>query len=206
MKTRSRNARGQGQQLKSELLEAAIRLLVELGPEEPFSMRALAKETKVSAPSVYLHFADKTQLFLGVLEALFEEQIEIRRNAEIAAGDDSWAKLLAGELAHAKFALERSGHYRLLYDGRLLRKLDDPKSAAFGKPILYRTMDLIKDIIVKNPSGRVTDDPLRLALLLWSGTHGIVSLVINKPTIEWPEASLLVEQMALSLIRPYQPG
>lgn len=205
MKTRSRNARGQGQQLRLELLEAAIRLLVEFGPEEPFSMRALAKETKVSAP-VYLHFADKTQLFLAVLETLFEEQIEIRRNAEIAAGDNSWDKLLAGELAHAKFALERRGHYQLLYDGRLLGKLDDPKSAAFGKPILYRTIELINDIIAQNPSGRVTDDPLRLALLLWSGTHGIVSLIINKPTIDWPEAGLLVEQMALSIIRPYQPG
>src|SRR5579864_4407145 len=100
MKTRSRNARGQGQQLKLELIEAAIRLLVKFGPEEPFSMRALAKETKVSAPSVYLHFADKTQLFLAVLETLFEEQIEIRRNAESSAGDGSWDKLLAGELAY----------------------------------------------------------------------------------------------------------
>lgn len=205
MKKRSRNARGQGKLLKSELLEAAIRLLVDLGPEEPFSMRALAKETKVSAPSVYLHFADKTQVFLAVLETLFEEQIEIRRKAEIAAGDNPWDKLLAGELAHAKFALEHSGHYQLLYDGRLLRKLDDPKSAAFGKPIIYRTTELIKDIIAQNPSFRVTDDPFRLALLLWSGTHGIVSLIINKPTLEWPEATLLVEQMALSLIRPYQP-
>jgi len=203
MKTRSRNARGQGKQLRSELIEAAIRLLVELGNEKSFSMRALAKETNVSAPSVYLHFADKTQLFLAVLEKLVEEQIEIRRNAELAAGENSWDKLLAGELAYAKFALERSGHYMLLYDGRLLRNLDDPKSAAFGKPILHRNTQLIQDIIVKHPTSRVTDDPLRLALLLWSGIHGIVSLIINKPTIEWPDASVLVKQMALSILRPH---
>ncbi|MES2650502.1 MAG: TetR/AcrR family transcriptional regulator [Bacteroidota bacterium] len=205
MKTRSRNARGQGKQLRSELIEAAIRLLVELGNEKPFSMRALAKEANVSAPSVYLHFADKTQLFLAVLEKLVEEQIEIRRNAELAAGENSWDKLLAGELAYAKFALERSGHYMLLYDGRLLRNLDDPKSAAFGKPILHRNTQLIQDIIVKYPTPRVTDDPLQLALLLWSGIHGIVSLIINKPTIEWPDASVLVKQMALSIIHPYEP-
>jgi len=41
-----------------------------------------------------------------------------------------------------------------------------------------------------------------LALLLWSGLHGIVSLRVNKPTIKWPPAVELAEQFVRAIIRP----
>lgn len=204
-KARKRNPRGQGEQLRTDLIDAAIHLLANLGPEEPFSLRAVAKQAKVSAPSVYRHFADRNQLFLSVLQHLFTEQIHLRQAAEqkaAAAGGGAWEKLLAGSLSTVHFALERSGHYKVLFEGRVVPRLDDPKSASFGKPILTHVTELIKEIIKSHPARRVTDDPERLALLLWTGTHGVISLIINKPTIDWPEAAELVEQMARAIICP----
>lgn len=202
---RKRNARGQGEQLRSELIEAAISLLARLGPEEPFSLRAVAKEANVAAPSVYLHFQDRNALFLAVLEKLFEEQISLRKIAEekaAEAGGHAWEKLLARSMDMVKFALEKSGHYKVMFEGRVVARLEDPRAAAFGLPLLDRSKELIAEIIKDNPAPRVSQDPERLALLLWAGTHGIVSLIINKPTIDWPEAEELVSQMALALIRP----
>jgi AcrR family transcriptional regulator len=79
---RLRNARGKGDQLRAELIGAAINLLSRLGFDEPLSLRSVAKEAKVSAPSVYLHFKDRDQLLMAVLEQLFAEKIAVRNQAE----------------------------------------------------------------------------------------------------------------------------
>jgi AcrR family transcriptional regulator len=200
---RKRNARGQGPQLREELIDAAIALLARLSPEEPFSLRAVAKETGVAAPSVYLQFADRNALFMAVLEKLFTEQISLRAIAEekaAKAGGGAWEKLLARSLDMVKSAMEETGHYKVLFEGRVVARLDDPKAAAFGRPLLERSKELIAEIVKNNPAPRVSQDPERLALLLWGGTHGIISLIINKPTIDWPDAEELVKQMAEALL------
>jgi AcrR family transcriptional regulator len=202
---RLRNARGKGDQLRAELIGAAINLLSRLGFDEPLSLRSVAKEAKVSAPSVYLHFKDRDQLLMAVLEQLFAEKIAVRNQAEqkaAEAGGGAWEQLLAGIIATVQFALERKGHYKVLFEGSVLGRMDDPKTVTFGRPIQKRTMELIQQVIHETPAARVSDDPERLSLLLWAGTHGVISLIINKPTHGWPEAAVLVEQMAVALIRP----
>jgi AcrR family transcriptional regulator len=83
--SRSRNPRGSGDRLRGEIIDAAITLLAALGPEKQFSLRSVAKEAKIAAPSIYIHFADRTALLLAVLEKLFSEQIAVRAAAEEAA-------------------------------------------------------------------------------------------------------------------------
>ena len=65
--TRRRNARGEGERLRQELIRAASQLLESLPGEESLSLRAVARQAGVSAPSVYLHFADKGELVGAVL-------------------------------------------------------------------------------------------------------------------------------------------
>jgi len=60
------------------------------------------------------------------------------------------------------------------------------------------------ELISKIPArpGRVCDDPERLSLLLWSGLHGVISLRINKPTLHWPPATELAEQITRAIVQP----
>ena len=74
--------------------------------------------------------------------------------------------------------------------------------ADFGRPLLDRSIELIRAIKPARGAVRVSDDPQRLALLLWTGLHGIISLRVNKPTIVWPDAADMAEQMQRALIRP----
>jgi hypothetical protein len=67
---RSLNARGSGENLRQEIMDAAIRLLEKLGPEDPFSLRAVANEAGIAAPPVYIQFEDRNVLLLAVLEQL----------------------------------------------------------------------------------------------------------------------------------------
>ena len=201
---RRRNARGSGDHLRREIVEAAIRLLERLGPDDPFSLRAVAKEARIAAPSVYLQFADRNLLLLAILEQLFDELIVLRSAAieQVAlAGGSAWQKLMASVLASVAFGLERPGHYKVLFEGRVVPRLEDPRAMAFGRPLQAQMIELIREILPQTP-GRDADDPERLSLLLWAGTHGLISLRINKPTLDWPETAELAEQMARAVIRP----
>ncbi len=199
---RQRNPRGGGDRLRAELVEAATRLLARRGEDEPFSLRAVAKEADIAPPSVYLHFADKTVLILAVLDKLFTQLAAARDDAEretAEAGGNAWDRLLARSLAYVRFGLERPGHYKVLYEGRAIPRLDDPRLAALGQPMLDRTAELIRDVR-RERRVKQAGDAERLALLLWAGLHGVVSLQINKPTISWPEMGELTEQMTRAMV------
>jgi AcrR family transcriptional regulator len=200
---RTRNLRGEGEKLRDEIVDAAVKVLSALGPEDPFSLRAVARMAKIAAPSIYIHFPDRNALLLAVLEKLFAAQIAMRAAAEAEAaeaGGGAWERLLARSVASVRSGLEHPGHYKVLFEGRVVPRLNDPRTASFGRPLLARSMELIQDI--PSQPGRVTDDPERLSLLLWSGLHGIVSLRINKPTLDWPPATELAEEITRAIIQP----
>ena len=200
---RQRNARGTGDRLRIDIINAATEILARLGENEPFSLRAVAKEAKIAPPSVYLHFPDKTVLLLAVLEELFKEMITARDEAEkkiTASGGGAWEMLLARAKAHIDYGLENTGHYKVLYEGRAIPRLADPRMAKFGLPLMKRAIDLILQVSKENSIDRTPEEAERLALLLWAGLHGIVSLRINKPTMEWPDLHGLAEQLTRILI------
>ncbi len=200
---RSRNARGEGEKLHGEIIDAAVDVLSALGPEDPFSLRSVARRAKIAAPSIYIHFSDRDVLLLAVLEKLFAEQVAVRAAAEADAarsGGGAWERLLARSVASVRFGLAHPGHFKVLFEGRVVPHLNDPRIAAFGRPLLVRSMELIREIPAR--PGRVSDDPERLSLLLWSGLHGVISLRINKPTLDWPSATELAEQIARAIIQP----
>jgi AcrR family transcriptional regulator len=202
---RARNARGEGERLRDEIIAAAIEVLSAIGAEDPFSLRAVAKQAGIAAPSVYIHFADRNALLLAVLEKLFREQVAIRAAAEeeaARAGGGPWERLLARSVATVEFGLKHPGHYKVLFEGRVVFRLDDPRIADFGRPLLVRSVELIREIKPISAKARVSQDPQRLALLLWSGLHGVISLRINKPTLDWPPATALAEQIARAVIQP----
>jgi len=204
---RRRNPRGSGDRLRDEIIDAAITVLAALGPEDQFSLRSVAKEAKIAAPSVYIHFSDRPALLLAVLEKLFSEQIALRAAAEEAVtGGSAWERLLTRSIASVEFGLKRPGHFKVLFEGRVVPRLDDPRVADFGRPLLARSIELISQIAPAPGASRVSDDPQRLALLLWSGLHGIVSLRVNKPTLEWPAAIELAEQITRAIIQPDLPA
>jgi AcrR family transcriptional regulator len=176
--------------------------LARLGENEPFSLRAVAREADIVPPSVYLHFADKTALTLAVLGKLFTQPAASRDEAEqvvAEAGGSAWDRLLARSLAYVRFGLERPGHYKVFYEGWAIPKLDTPRVAALGQPMLDRTAELILGVLQERQAKQV-GDAQRLALLLWAGLHGVVSLQINKPTMSWPEAGELTEPMTRAVV------
>jgi AcrR family transcriptional regulator len=202
-KARSRNARGEGSQLRQDILEATIRLIDKSGSCETVSLRAVAKEVGIAAPSIYPHFGDREELLLAVLKHLFERLVEFRTRAEeeaVAAGGGPWECLRAGAFATVRFGLERPGHYKMLYEGRVISGLSDKKAATFGRPIQERVIAHINALLPSSPQQRSMEAE-RLSLLTWAAVHGVISLQINKPTFSWPDATALVEDLMRAILR-----
>ncbi len=70
---------GEGELLRDEILDAAEALLVRHGSMDAVPLRSVATAVGVSAPSIYLHFADKDDLFFAVCDRRFAHFDEVLR-------------------------------------------------------------------------------------------------------------------------------
>ena len=75
---RTRARRGEGERLREEILDAAERLLIETGNRDAVSIRAVAEAVGVTPPSIYLHFADKTELLIFLTPKVVTDKTAVR--------------------------------------------------------------------------------------------------------------------------------
>jgi AcrR family transcriptional regulator len=172
---RQRSRRGQGEQLRGEILAAVNRLLDEWGSDEKLTIRAVAKEVGVAAPSIYLHFADKAELVWAALSDKYEQLAGRMRAAEETADtDDPRARLRAQVHAYCRFALQNPGHYRLMYEVR--QPAVEPARVGMH-PARLVSRSFRRGLARCAGAGYPLALPLHQAAhTLWTGLHGMVSL------------------------------
>jgi AcrR family transcriptional regulator len=187
---RHRAPRGQGERLREEILEAAERLLIQTGNEEAVSIRAVADAVGVTPPSIYLHFADKSDLIYAVCEKNFAEFAHfIEAAIPGAAGPLDVLRGLGR--AYVRFGLEHPEQYRILFltrppEGWTADRILE--NAAFGH--LLDAVQACLDARLLAPA-----NPLLVGLGLWAAVHGITSLLITKPQLPWPDVDQLVDHV-----------
>jgi AcrR family transcriptional regulator len=168
---RKRNPRGEGERLRAALMEATVELLVERGSFDQLSIRAVTARAGVSPTALYLHFADKQELLRAVCDEAFEELIVFLGKAAASQDGDARAQLVAMGAAYLDFARQRPAIYRILFatPGRF-GGAERPVEEDPGKRALVGLVEVVTRAVPDNP------DPLGLALQLWTGLHGFVSL------------------------------
>ncbi len=187
---RKRAARGQGRLLRDEIIAAAERLLIERGSQDAVSIRAIADAVGVTPPSIYMHFADKDELFVAVCDARFEQLA--RLSTESAAGATSAVDELRrrGE-AYIRFGLENPEQYRVLFLGAEATSVSVEEIAKWA--CLADLIDAVRRAI--DDGAIAAEDPFIVALGLWAAVHGLVSLLITKPGVPWPPIDRMVEHV-----------
>ena len=191
---RRRAPRGEGDRLRDEILGAAESLLVETGNEDLVSIRAIADAVGVTPPSIYRHFADKDELVMQLCERRFEDLNKAFDDAE-AASSDPVERLKELGRAYANFALQHPEHYRvLMMTPSEMRAEEFGREDSQGRRAFYR---LVEAVAACGETGWIkADDPVTTAVVLWSGIHGLVSLLITSPEFPWPdEPARLVERV-----------
>jgi len=181
---RHRAKRGEGGQLRDEIVAATERLLASTGDEDAVSIRVIADAVGVTPAAIYLHFADKDALIFEVCAARFTELAEAM-NAAAAAVDDPLEVLVAMGRAYVQFGIDYPEQYRILFMRRnATRKLEPEEmrdTDAFGQVVTA----VERAVQVGALGGE--DDPIDTALGLWSVAHGVASLMIGMPSFAWPD-------------------
>jgi AcrR family transcriptional regulator len=153
----------------------------------------------VTPPSIYLHFADKTELIFAVCEEHFRRLDEVMDRAGNEV-DQPLASLRARGLAYIRFGLDNPVAYRILFQSK--DTPDGYHATQLGEQAAFRHLvDAVQrclDAGIFRPG-----DPQRLAFALWSAAHGMVSLMLAAPESPWgpPDelAQLVIEMAGLGL-------
>jgi len=191
--TRRPNARGRGDQLRAEIVTAATEMLAELGDDEALSLRAVAREVKIAATSVYLHFPDRDSLVLAVMQRFNEQMVEAGSRGE-AAAEGSAAKLKGWAAALADHALGHPGLYKVLHESKVNRSGGMP----FKKVIGERTTAAVQRCIDEGsaPAG----DAEAIATDLRLAITGMLSSRINEPNLPWPPVGEQLDRFLTKLV------
>ena len=199
---RTRARRGEGEKLREQILEAAERLLVETGNEEAVTIRAVSNAVGVTAPSVYLHFADKDELLFAICERHFAQLDRVTEEA--AAGSTDLLEALARRgQAYIRFGIEHPEQYRILF---MRKPAHTPEDFQVDRLRSAAAFDhLVEHVSRCVQAGLIQGDPLRVSLGLWATVHGLTSLLISKPDFPWPDVDAISDHVCRTAIRGLSP-
>jgi len=142
-----------------EIIDAAFAILDEDGLDA-LTMRRLADDLGMRAPSLYKHFPDKAHLEAALIEDIFFDVGDVLHDALARPGRVGVLRRLL--TAYRTFSLERPNRYRLATSGSLRRDLlPECLEEWAGQPFFF-----------------ATGDPYR-SQALWSAAHGLVILEID---------------------------
>jgi len=168
--------------LRNALLEAAVRLVAQKGPDG-FSLREAAREVGVSPAAAYRHFADKLALLTtlaveahGRLAAAMERAL-----AKVPGKPGSRARAIAalegiGE-AYVEFTVRHPGHFKIMFGAPYEVKDFRPGCAPSGRDafqILVETVDGLVAAGVVRQEARAGAE-----LVAWSSVHGLATLLVS---------------------------
>jgi AcrR family transcriptional regulator len=198
---RARNPRGQGDQLRVALMDAARELLLELGDQSKLSVRSVTARAGVSPNALYMHFATKDELLNAVMDASYQEWRAVL-NGGIAADAEPIDQLRAYCHGYFQFARERSGIFRVVFMTRIREGV--PVPARDGPVGEDEGVDSFNDFLaIVTRCLPAHADAFSQAAYLWAGLHGRVALSDAIPTFPWPAEHEYIERMIAIHITAY---
>ncbi|ELS51128.1 TetR/AcrR family transcriptional regulator [Streptomyces viridochromogenes] len=202
---RVHNAWGEGERLRQEILDAAARILEETGRENALSLRGVAREVGIAAPSIYLHFKNKTELVWTVLadayRALAAEMYEAAESAA-GCGADPWGRMCATVAAYRRFAIDKPRRYRLMFS---LEYEPEDRSVADHPLDMVRQAwtGAVGAYLTAVAPGRRAEAEV-LGTHLWTAVHGQLVLWRTLPSPYVGSEDILIE-LEQSLLRRLLP-
>lgn len=201
---RKPNPRGEGGQLRDEITEAALRLVENEPDPSGITLRGVAREAGITAPSIYAHFDNLEAVMTAVVDRVFAQLATSLENTLTAHdGDEPVSRLRALCHTYVSFAAANPHLYRLAFDkedhspfppegsARPVPKSVEtiPGAAAFG--LLVRAIDAC---VVAGRSA--STDTQRDATLLWAALHGYAGLRRSSSDFPWPPHAETVDHYA----------
>jgi AcrR family transcriptional regulator len=172
---------------REKILDAARELFISEG-YEGVTMRRVAEKIEYSPTAIYVHFADKEDLFRQLCTEDFRKLAEGFQPL-VATADPAERLRLIGS-SYIQFGIHYPNHYRLMFmtphpvgncpkENMELEK-GNPEEDAYAM-LKVAVEDGLRAGIFREG---VTDVEL-IAQTLWAGVHGVIALEIGKGNDDW---------------------
>lgn len=174
--------------VKDKILDAARRLFVKHG-YEAVSLRKIAETIGYTAPALYTHFSDKSELLAELCRRDFDSLAQV--SVRLSRVKDPVQRIHRIGLTYIRFALEHPEHYRLMFMTPHLADLAPPTEediAAMGDPDKDAYAFLERAVAEAMAEGAFRDEYTDAEILtqtLWAGVHGVASLEITHGDCPW---------------------
>ncbi|GAB6041571.1 TetR/AcrR family transcriptional regulator [Endothiovibrio diazotrophicus] len=162
--------------LRQALLDEARKLIREEGAGA-LTLRDLGQRLGVSRTAPYRHFKDRKALLSAVAEERARVFGATLREAREGEGN-ALARLRVMGRAYLGFARQDPSGYRLMFQEQQL--LDDPDPAL--KEAMNAAFDELRELVLECQGAGVlkAGDPELTATYIWSISHGMASLLIDR--------------------------
>lgn len=214
--------------LQEAIKETAWKQIAEFGASA-LSLRAIARELKITAPAIYNYFSDRdalvTALIIDAYTSFGDRQFAAR---DLVPEGETVARLRAIGMAYRQWAFEHPQRYQLIFGtpipGYEAPMMETLPSAARSLSALVSVIDDLQAQGMLNAEGVPSVQPeyeaqfevwerhagnydifsLSVAMLVWSRVHGLVSLEIagNMPPFGVDGAALYQYEIE-SIIRQF---
>lgn len=169
--------------LRTQILEAARDILSEQGLDA-LSMRAIAERIEYSPATIYLYFRDKTELIHQVIREGFQRLHEYTlAEMEQVAAEGPLAEYKAMGRAYARFALENTAYFRVMFELPAVAQMDcgcpEPED---GVPATEEPgfASVVRVVQCASDQGLISlGDVFRGAMIGWGLVHGLTSLYLG---------------------------
>ena len=170
--------------LRTRIVEAARDIVSEEGLHA-LSMRAIAERIEYSPATIYLYFRDKTELVGEVVRMGFRRLGDYVREqlAAVGADADPGQQHRSIGRAYARFALENTAYFRVMFELPSVAQVDCPGDVTDDGPSM---IDLNSwEVSVATVQRGIDEGIFRLesaergAIIAWGLLHGLTSLYLT---------------------------
>jgi AcrR family transcriptional regulator len=185
----------------------ALALIERTGSAEAVTLRAVAREVGIAAPSIYAHFPDRDAVLMAVVARIFDELTQAIEQGKKSAGQDPVDRLVAGCEAYVAFGLEHPARYSMLFSTQRPTTPGYPMPVPigpdgrpmpeFGAQSFALLVQAIEDCVTAGVSA--STDVVADATAVWVALHGTVTLRAALPRFPWPDLAAFVRQRVLLL-------
>ncbi|MGA7471635.1 MAG: TetR/AcrR family transcriptional regulator [Candidatus Sulfotelmatobacter sp.] len=209
MGVKERRARERSE-TRDKILDAARELFVTEG-YEGVSMRRVAEKIEYSPTAIYVHFADKQELFHELCQRDYARLAEVFQSS--AMSSDPIERLKQIGSTYTEFGVRYPNHYKFMFmTQHPPHEPDEVDREIMGNPEVDAYAFLkwaVQQAIDAGCLREELQDAELISQTLWAAIHGVISLDIAKCTDPWVDwrplqqrAELMLDVTLRGLVRP----
>jgi AcrR family transcriptional regulator len=185
---------------REKILDAARELFISEG-YDGVSMRKVAERIEYSPTAIYVHFADKQELFHELCQQDFGRLAEVFQSSDMPL--DPVERLKQIGRTYVQFGLQYPNHYKLMFmTPHPVHEPTEEECEIKGNPEVdaYAFLKLtVQQAIDRGVFRPELHDAELLSQTLWAAVHGVISLHIAKGCDAWVDWRSMEERSELML-------